>query len=163
MAHHVHIHLHRATKDNTAHDPSNGQFTSGSGGGGHGMKPYKVGENYKVQFSTPEHRKHLESLGVKLRGMEAGHVTLTPQQASSLSSSGGGGGGKKGTKAAKAPAKMSFIQILNHPEGKELVEQIEDMSSSLRDKKKGSDPVLEPALAHAKAELLKRFGHKWED
>jgi hypothetical protein len=35
LAKHVHIHIHRGpTKDaGTAHDPSNGQFTSGSNGG----------------------------------------------------------------------------------------------------------------------------------
>lgn len=57
MARHIHIHLHRATRDNTAHDPKNGQLTSGSGGGGH-----KEGDRVKVDESYGGKTGHVDSV-----------------------------------------------------------------------------------------------------
>lgn len=50
----------------------------------------------------------------------------------------------------------TLIDVLNDTEGRELIDTLEDILSSLRDK--DSDPVLEDARDGLIAEIQRRFG-----
>lgn len=55
---------------------------------------------------------------------------------------------------------MTFIQVLNNPEGRSLVDQIEDVQCSLRAYPKG-DRVLEDILTHLIDRLWAEFGFQY--
>lgn len=55
---------------------------------------------------------------------------------------------------------MGIIDVLNDSEGRELIEALEDILSSLRDK--DSDPVLEGMRDNLIAELQRRFGFTYQ-
>jgi hypothetical protein len=56
---------------------------------------------------------------------------------------------------------MSFIDVLNNPEGRRLVDAIEDTLSSLRGRPNG-EPVLESILQSQIDDLEKATGYKYE-
>lgn len=55
---------------------------------------------------------------------------------------------------------MKFIEILENPEGRRLIEAIEDTASSLRGKE--GDKVLESCLAAMVKELEEKFGYHYD-
>lgn len=55
----------------------------------------------------------------------------------------------------------SFEEVRNDPEGRRLIDAIEDTISSLEGKK--DDKILEGVLARQKAELKRKFGYVWRD
>jgi hypothetical protein len=55
---------------------------------------------------------------------------------------------------------MTFTQVLNHPQGRALVNQIEDVSSSL-DAYPNGDPTLEAMLSSLLTELYDLTGFRY--
>lgn len=56
----------------------------------------------------------------------------------------------------------TFIQVLNDPEGRKIVEEIEEITVSLRRKGgKGSDPMLESIAADLVSKLKKKFKYNY--
>lgn len=56
---------------------------------------------------------------------------------------------------------MTFIQVLNNPEYRRMVDAIEDTTSSLRAYPDG-DPTLQRILTHQVDELFKATGFKYD-
>ena len=133
----------------------NGQF--GSGGGKAAAKSGEKSES-KGKADKPASKesgkgakpgwmlKADPALAAKVKANQARHQEMKKNL--------GSGPSKQGESKASSKPEPSFIQILNNPEAKRIVHQIEEM---------GNNPDLKAEKAGAIAELKQKYNFTWKE